>query len=303
MPLSPGPIWHTAPVSLENRALGVTGIAVSSIGLGAGQLGLASVEEAEAERLIHGAVDAGITLIDTARSYGLSEERIGRYLGGRRQRVVLSTKVGYGVDGVPDWTAEAVTGGIDAALIRLRTDVIDIVHFHSCPLAVLERDDLAAALAAAVEAGKVVAAGYSGDNEELRWAETSGRFDVLETSFNVCDQGAADLLDRSPLGFIAKRPLANAPWRFAERPAGGEADDYWQRLTRLELGDALPPHELAIRFAAHRPGIASAIVGTSSLEHLLENIELAGRGPLPASIAGAVDTAYRRVGSSWRQKT
>jgi len=106
---------------------------VSRLGLGTGSLGDPAQSDAEVDRLLGTALDLGITLFDTARSYGLSEERLGRFLRGRRDGVVLSTKVGYGVDGVPDWTPECIRKGIDRALGLLQTGVIDLVHLHSCP--------------------------------------------------------------------------------------------------------------------------------------------------------------------------
>lgn len=104
------------------RALGATGLEVSVLGLGAGALGHPALAEADVDRLVAGAVELGLTLVDTAPSYGLSEVRLGRALAGRRQRVVLSTKCGYGVPGVADWTPECISRGIDLALGRLRTD-------------------------------------------------------------------------------------------------------------------------------------------------------------------------------------
>src|SRR5262245_30575932 len=103
---------------METRPFGLTGLAVSALGLGAGSLGDPRLSDSDAERLIDAALDLGVTLIDTARSYGASEERIGRALRGQRRRAVLSTKVGYGVEGARDWTAEAVSRGIDEALAQ-----------------------------------------------------------------------------------------------------------------------------------------------------------------------------------------
>ncbi|HEX2689575.1 MAG TPA: aldo/keto reductase, partial [Kofleriaceae bacterium] len=82
---------------LAVRPFGRTGLRVPALGLGAGEIGAAELDEREVEALLRTAVELGVTLIDTARSYGLSEERIGRYLGPVRDQVVLSTKVGYGV--------------------------------------------------------------------------------------------------------------------------------------------------------------------------------------------------------------
>ena len=131
---------------IPRRPFGATGLEVSALGLGGGQLGNSGLPEPVAERLLNQALDLGVNLIDTARGYGQSEARIGRYLGQRRAEMVLSTKVGYGVAGVTDWTADAVRLGIDEALRTLHTDWIDIVHLHSCSLEVLQRGDVIMAL-------------------------------------------------------------------------------------------------------------------------------------------------------------
>ena len=115
---------------LPVRPFGRSGLSVSVLGLGAGQIGAAELADRDVEALLRATVELGVTLIDTARSYGLSEERIGRFLAPVRDHVVLSTKVGYGVDGVPDWTGECVRLGVDRALTLLATDRIDIVHLH-----------------------------------------------------------------------------------------------------------------------------------------------------------------------------
>ncbi|MDQ1241734.1 MAG: hypothetical protein QG550_985, partial [Pseudomonadota bacterium] len=111
---------------MQRRSFGQTGLAVPILGFGAMQAGDPALAEDAAARLLNHALDIGLTLIDTARSYGLSEERIGRHLARRRDEFVLSTKVGYGIAGVPDWTYDCVVAGVDAARDRLRTDVIDI---------------------------------------------------------------------------------------------------------------------------------------------------------------------------------
>jgi aryl-alcohol dehydrogenase-like predicted oxidoreductase len=131
---------------MEQRPFGTTGLTISALGLGAGQVGQDSVTEDQAAHLLNGALDAGVTLLDTARGYGLSEERIGRHLAGRRDEFVLSSKGGYDVPGAQDWTARAVTAGIDRALRETRSERIEIFHLHSCPVDELERGDLQDAL-------------------------------------------------------------------------------------------------------------------------------------------------------------
>src|SRR5207249_4607630 len=108
-------------------------------------------------------------------------------LEGRREKAVLSTKVGYGIDGVADWTPRCIELGIEAALWRLRTDRIDIVHLHSCPVEVLARSGVVEPLVSAVRVGKVRVAAYSGEGEALEWALSSGVFGCLQCSVSVLD--------------------------------------------------------------------------------------------------------------------
>ena len=297
---------HATPITgstLPRRRLGRTGLEVSALGLGAGQIGDLSLDEREVEALVLGALDLGITLIDTARSYGASEARLGRILRGRRDRVVLSTKVGYGVDGVADWTGEAVRRGIDEALARLETSWIDVVHLHSCPAEVLTGTDVVAALEQAVRAGKVRVAAYSGDNGDLDAALALGVFGAIQTSLNLCDQRSVAAIDRARragVAVIAKRPVANAPWRFDARPVGDECEPYWVRWRGLGLDPGgLAWDELAIRFAAHFPGVTAAIVGTRSLSHLAANAAHVARGALPEERVRAVRGRFEERGFGW----
>ncbi len=275
---------------------------VSRLGLGAGQIGGDDLDEREVDRLLRGALDLGVTLFDTARSYGRSEERLGRHLAGRRDEVVLSTKGGYGIDGVADWSAEAVARGVDEALRRLRTDRVDVFHLHSCPRETLERGEVVLALEDAVRAGKVRVAAYSGENDALDWAARSGRFGSLMCSVNLVDQRALDgaLAEaaRRGLGVIAKRPLANACWRFAERPVGDYAEPYWERFQSLRDRRADWP-EAAARFAAFAPGVSTAIVGTRRLEHLREVAAAVDKGPLEAGLVEELRTWFRAHDRGW----
>lgn len=289
---------------MKQREFGNTGLRVSVLGLGAGQIGAESLDDREAGRLLNRALDLGVTLIDTARGYGLSEERIGRHLAGRRDEFVLSTKGGYGVEGIEDWTPGAIRHGIERALRTMRTDRIDLFHLHSCPPDTLRRDDLLAELDRARQAGLIRVAAYSGENEALAWAAESGRFGSLETSVNIADQwslhhvlpGAA----ARGLGVIAKRPIANVAWQFRERPVGQYAEVYWERLQALRLGPGgLEWDEFALRFSAFAPGVGSAIVGTARVENLERNAAIVERGPLPAELLAQIEAAWAEHGREW----
>ncbi len=292
---------------MDRHAFGDTGLLVSRIGLGAGQIGAAEVSEAEAAEVLNGALDLGLTLVDTAASYGASEERIGRHLAHRRDEFVLCTKGGAAIDDrMADWSPASLTASIEQSLRRLATDRLDVFLLHSCPTEVLRRGDLQDTLDAAVSAGKVGVAGYSGDNGHLEFAVDSGRFAAVETSVNIADQWNLRQVigRRAELGVIAKRPLANAPWRFDERPVGDYAEIYWTRLREMALdpGD-LDWAEFALRFTAYAPGVHVAIVGTAKIANLRRNIEAATRGPLPPEALAGLDAAWQRVGSSWPSST
>jgi aryl-alcohol dehydrogenase-like predicted oxidoreductase len=289
---------------MEQRRFGATGLTVSALGLGAGRIGDPEIGEAEVGRLLGRALDLGVTLLDAARSYGAAEERIGRHLAHRRGEMVLSTKVGYGIAGVADWTFEAVARGIDEALVRLRTTWIDVVHLHSCSRPVLERGEVVRALEEAVRAGKVRCAAYSGEEEALLQAARSGAFGSVQASLNPCDQrvirGGLAEARRRDMGFLAKRPLADAPWRFRERPAGDESEPYWLRLRAMGIGPGdLEWVEWALRFSAFVPGVAAALVGTRSIAHLEEAARAVARGPLPAEVQGAIRSAFERADDGW----
>lgn len=286
------------------RKFGTSSLQVSALGFGAGHIGSDGVTEREAHVLLDRALDLGVNFIDTARGYGLSEERIGRWLPAHRDEVVLSTKVGYGVEGAADWSAAAVTGGVDEALQTLGTDVIDVVFLHSCPLTVLERGDAVQALLSCVEAGKVRVPGYSGENEALAWAAGAGVFGAVQSSVNLADQRSLrEVLPeaaRRGLGIVAKRPLANAPWRHSERPAGVYGETYWQRLRELGLepeSDDWPG--TALRFSAFTPGVSTAIVGTSRAVNLEAAAAAVARGPLPDAERARWEAAFAPHAGEW----
>jgi aryl-alcohol dehydrogenase-like predicted oxidoreductase len=291
-------------VNVATRPFGDTGLRAPVLGFGTGRIGGDDVTEAEASAVLHRALDLGLTLIDSARSYGRAEARIGRHLSARRDAFILVTKVGYGIAGHEDWTGSSIRAGIDEALALFRTDRIDVVLLHSCPAAVLARDDIEAALEDAVRAGKARFVGYSGENEDLDAAMGRPWCRVIETSVNLYDQRGLERAVRRAsaraIAVIAKRPLANAPWRFSSRPTGHYAEPYWERMGRMDLRDLGDLDETAIRFAAHAPGVSTAIVGTSSLAHLERAASAASKGPLDDPIWHRVRDAFRVAGADWR---
>lgn len=289
---------------MNKREFGSTGLSISILGFGAMHIGDERTSEQDAGRLLNQVLDAGINLIDTARSYGLSEERIGRHIAHRRSEYVLSTKVGYGIPGFADWTYDCVVAGVDAACQRMRTEVIDIVHLHSCPLHVLEKGDVVRALADCQARGKLRAVAYSGDNAELRWAIDSGHFGAVQASVSVLDQfNLTHHLAQAQskhIGVIAKRPLAGAIWHAKDRPDDYALGQYWDRFHAMGIHpNALDWDELALRFAAFAPGVTCAIAGASQLANLQRNTEIVNNGPLDAASEAALRHAFTACDKGW----
>ena len=281
---------------MNRLPLGQTGLSVTRIGLGAMHFDGID-DESEVGRMLNGVLDLGVNLIDTARGYGRSEERIGRHLWHRRDDFVLSTKLGYGVEGTADWTYACIVQGVERALRLLRTDVIDIGHLHSCPLAILQRGEVIQALADCVHAGKVRVAAYSGENAELAYALADERLSSVQCSLSLVDRANLYQLP-TPKGVLVKRSLAGLAWARTTRPADHCEGAYWDRWQQLALPDlGLPWPEAALRWAAFQPSVSSVLLGTKSLANLKVGIEAVESGPLAHDIRKVLDLAWS--GCEW----
>ncbi len=294
---------------MKLRPFGNTGLQTAPLGFGAGHIGGTNLTEDEVGTILNRAVDYGVNLIDTARGYGMSEERIGRHLSWRRKDYILVSKCGYGVPGVEDWTPQCIYAGVEIALRLMRTDYVDVMMFHSCPKETLKRPGVIEALEHCIQDGKVRFAGYSGENEDLDYAISTTKFAVVETSVNIFDQRS--LLSSLPeaqkhgIGIIAKRPLANVPWKYAERPVGAYCEPYWERMKAMKIDalikeSGLSWNEVALRFACYADGVNSAIAGTGNIENLHRNIDIANDGALPENLVAALHEAYMNHDDNWR---
>jgi len=287
---------------LEQRRLGRTDMVASVLGFGGSEIGYQQVSARAVERLLGGALDAGLNVIDTAECYDESESLIGRAVGSRRREFHLFTKCGHGQGwGRADWRPPALLASIERSLKRLATDHVDLVQLHSCSLEHLRKGDAIAALERARERGFTRYVGYSGDGEAARYAVECGRFDALQTSVSVADQEAIELTlplaAARGVAVIAKRPLANAVWRYARKPAEPYYQTYWTRLRALGpelLGEGDDAGATALRFTLAVPGVHTAIVGTTRPERWQANAALLRSGALPAN-------EYTRIRARWAE--
>lgn len=294
---------------MEKRAFGNTGLMVTPLGFGGAEIGYAGISPQTVSRLLNGALDAGLNVIDTAECYGTSEELIGQAVSHRRADYHLFTKCGHasGFD-QPDWDPKMLAQTIDRSLKRLRVDHVDLVQLHSCSEDQLRSGEVIEVLQRARDAGKTRFIGYSGDGAAARYAVECGAFDTLQTSISIADQEALELtlpLAREKgLGVIAKRPIANAAWRTGQRPESAYHHAYWDRLQVLDYpflhGDLNAAISTALRFTLSQPGVHTAIVGTTRPERWRENAALLDAGPLPQNEIDAIRRRWSEVaGPDW----
>lgn len=205
---------------MEQRSLGRQGLTVSALGLGCMAMTplYDKPDPEEAERTLHAAIDAGVTMIDTADAYndGKNEELVGRALKGWRDKVVLATKFGNirlpdgtrTVNARPDYVAEAC----DKSLRRLGVDVIDLFYLHrmdpSVPI-----EDTVGAMATLVQAGKVRYLGLSeAGARTIERAQATHPIAALQTEFSLATRDVeAEILPtcrRLGIGFVAYAPLS-----------------------------------------------------------------------------------------------
>jgi aryl-alcohol dehydrogenase-like predicted oxidoreductase len=291
---------------MEKRVFGKTGLEVSALGFGGAEIGFEGAAAETVVTLLNAALDAGLNVIDTAECYGngtvSSEELIGQAVSHRRDDYYLFTKCGHasGFD-LPDWDPQLLELQIDRSLRRLKTDHLDLVQFHGCPLELLQQGDIIHVLLRARDAGKTRFIGYSGDNENARYAIECGAFDTLQTSISIADQSVIDtnlpLARQHNLGVIAKRPIANAAWRYLTRPDNGYHVTYWERLQQLayDFAPGADATSTALRFTLGQPGVHTAIVGTTKPDRWKQNAALLEAGPLPEAQIAAIRARWHAV--------
>jgi len=318
--MGPMPSTDSAPSTpaltpADRRRFGRTELLVSPLGFGGAPIGFLDTDRTEIERILHGLLDLGINVIDTAAMYRGSEETIGRAIGKRRDEYILISKCGHAEPDLPgeSWSRSLITAQIDRSLTRLNTDHVDVMLLHSCDLETLKQSDAIAALCSARDAGKVRFAGYSGDNEAAAFAAALPEISVIQTSINICDQRNIDRVLTAAAahdtGVMAKRPIANACWRDTSSQYEWYvpyAQPYRDRFLAMQIDSAnigFPGDpakvwpNIALRFTAFTPGVHTAIVGTTRSDRTIANISAILDGPLPSPAYEAIRDAFEKAAS------
>lgn len=307
-------------MSIEYRALGETGLRVSTLGFGGSEIGYQEVAQKTVDKILNTALDAGINVIDTAECYANGEQLVGKAVAKRRHEVVLMTKCGHvplassadrsGGFAQSDWEPAMLARSIERSLKRLGTDHIDVMQFHSPSLETLRDGGVIEVLHQSRERGLVRFVGCSADGDAAVYAVESGAFDTIQLSMSIADQAAIDLVlpkavERG-MGVIAKRPIANAAWRHGKQPPSDwYTRPYWDRLQTLDYefirGNAARVEAavgVALRFTLGTVGVTTAIVGTTKPERVAQNIAYANAGALPAAEYEAIRARWRSVATA-----
>ncbi|MCV9947658.1 aldo/keto reductase [Rhizobium sp. BT-175] len=316
---------------MEYRSLGNTGLNISTISLGTWPFGgsWGRVDEDQAMRILHRAIDLGVNLFDTADVYGdgRSERLLGQLRAARSEPFSVATKVGLRLEPhVADgYTRDNLSAFIDRSLSNLRTDRIDLLQLHSPPTDVYYRPEIFAVLEDFVQEGKVAFWGVSVNRvEEGLKAIEYPIIRSVQIVYNMFRQRPAELLfekaKQSGVGILARLPLAsgllsgrmNAGTSFAQDDhrsynRNGEKFDRGETFAGVDFETAVGAVEQlrrlvpsgvtmaqwALRWILMNDAVSCAIPGARRVEQLEENVPASGLAPLNREIMNLIDQTYK----------
>lgn len=308
---------------MRYNPLGDSGLMVSVVGVGCNAFG-ARIDEDQAKAVVDAAIEQGITLFDTADSYGdgASEELLGRALGTRRESVLVATKFGMGDHDAEHFGAHGsrryVRRAVEASLRRLGTDYIDLYQLHR-PDPITPIDETLDAMSDLVTEGKVR---YLGSSNLSAWqvadadwvARTAGyhRFVSAQNEYSLYNRSAEDELlpacERFGIGVLPYFPLAygllTGKYRRGEAaPAGSRLEAQAKRLENADWGriEALQAFAdardislltLAVGGLAAQPAVGSVICGVTRPEQVVANVEAGLWQPSEHDVAGLAELRH-----------
>jgi aryl-alcohol dehydrogenase-like predicted oxidoreductase len=304
---------------MDTTILGRTGLRSSRMGLGGGgasRLGAGTGRTpAESGALVRRALDLGVTLFDTAESYG-TEAILGRALGGvPRDSVVISTKKSAWEEA--HLAPAAVTAALEASLTRLGTDHVDVYFLHAVPAELYPKvvDAVLPVLLRLRTEGKLrwigltEAFGSDRGHAMLSLAVRDLWWDVFMVGFSILNQSARDRVlaeaIRKNIGILdmfAVRSAFSRPAKLAETLADlvrrGLVDPGLTRESLLDLvrsGGAVDLPDAAYRFCRDEPGVHTVLVGTGDIAHLEANAASLARPMLDPAVTARLRALFARV--------
>ncbi|SEL42251.1 Predicted oxidoreductase [Blastococcus sp. DSM 46786] len=315
---------------MEQRPLGKTGAEVGVIGLGTWQLGgdWGDVDEDTAAEVLDAALDAGVTLLDTADVYGdgRSEERIRKALAPRADRPFVATKAGRRADPfeAAQYTPENLRAWVDRSRRNLGVDTLDLVQLHCPPTAVYSDQHVFDTLDGFVADGSIAAYGVSVETvaEGLTALQHEG-VATIQVILNIFRRKPLEELlpaaAAAGVGVLARVPLASGllTGKYDESttfPAddhrnfnrNGEAFDVGETFAGVPFdvgvaaarevaeiaGDAVPTAAFALRWVIDQPGVTTVIPGARNVTQVRGNVAAATMAPLSGSQLADLERVY-----------
>lgn len=284
---------------MKKNELGKSGIFISELSLGCMSLG---TDVKKATRIIDTALDRGINHLDTADLYdfGKNEEIVGESIRGKRQEVILTSKVGNDFskgDGSYNWNPSRghIIEGLKASLKRLRTDYLDFYMLHGGTIddPIEESID---AFETLKKEGLIRSYGISSIRPNVihEYVKRS-TIDGIMMQYSMLDrrpeEEILDLLQQNKISVLARGPLAGGllsnDWKHRLEGKGASGylgytpEELKGALTRVEeLASNQPMNSLAFSYVLSHPAVATAVFGSSSIEQLDENTAALPSSPL-----------------------
>jgi aryl-alcohol dehydrogenase-like predicted oxidoreductase len=295
------------------RQLGRTGLDVTMLSYGAMELrGVPrgrDVSDDDADSILNAALDLGINFIDTSVDYGISEERIGRFISKRRSEYYLATKCGC-LFGLPreqqgrgskhDYSRENIVKAFEQSLTRLQTDYVDLLQVHMSPsVQVLEENGVLDVMREFQRDGKVRFIGMSGILPNITDHIAMGVFDTFQIPYSALDREHEDAITQASqagAGIIIRGGAAKGGP--SEEKEEGTPWNVWQQANLDGLLDGMSRMEFVLRFTFTHPDMDTTIVGTISPDHMRDNLEALKKGPLPQDLYEEAKQRLNAVGSA-----
>ena len=280
--------------SLEKRPLCDSGLSVTFMGFGALEIGrdwgitddTAKPSEEESAKVLNFVLDSGINIIDTARAYHRSEERIGKFIAERRREFILMSKCGehsQEPETYYDFSYHAVSQSIQKSLELLHTDVIDVmqIHFGPNPEKVLADGETLQALKDARKQGKIRFIGASIDGDLARQCILSENFDCMQMEYNllnrVNEENIALCKDRNMSVFIRGGLMKGFLTEKGIQQINKLPEQQQIKLRYLyDLASNDPRRltALALQFLYKNKAITSVLLGSKNIENIRSNLQL-----------------------------
>jgi L-galactose dehydrogenase len=300
------------------KTLGRTGLQVSVIGYGASPLGneFGTADPKEGTRAVHHAMERGINYFDVSPYYGrtLAETRLGQALAGRREQVILATKMGRYDTRSFDFSAGRVAQSVEESLRRLQTDYLDVYQIHDIEYGKKEQiiGETLPAMFKLKEAGKVRFVGITGYPLGIL-RDVAGEVDVdtilTYCRYNLMDRAMDDILTPTArarqIGLINASPLhmrvlteKGAPdWHPAPKrvaKVGRQVADHCRRQG-VDIAD------LAMQFVLQHEDVATTLVGMSKVRNVERNIRSVGVNPDPELLADVLEMIEPVANVCWKE--